>query len=49
MNIPICAVAAVITVLFLNFDAPRTSFREKMASMDWGYVIYCRLVAFNSD
>ncbi|KAL5513681.1 hypothetical protein ACEPAH_4080 [Sanghuangporus vaninii] len=35
MNLPLCAVAAIITVIFVNLHVPRGSFRDKLFSLDW--------------
>ena len=35
LNLPICAVSAILTVLFFNFNAPRGSVREKLIQLDW--------------
>lgn len=35
MNLPFCAMAAIITVIFVNLHVPRGSFREKLLSLDW--------------
>ena len=39
MNIPICAVTAIILVVFLDVKTPNLSFKEKMAKLDWVYVV----------
>nr|VWO94584.1 Beta-lactamase (EC [Ganoderma boninense] len=35
LNIPLCAVAVVLSSLFLRVRTPKTGFREKIAQIDW--------------
>ncbi|KAH7929019.1 iron permease [Leucogyrophana mollusca] len=35
LNLPLCGIAAVLIVVFLNVRAPKTDFRTRIAGMDW--------------
>ncbi|KAH8111198.1 iron permease [Phellopilus nigrolimitatus] len=35
MNLPFCAVSAIITAIFVSIEAPRGSFKDKLFSLDW--------------
>jgi hypothetical protein len=38
INLPITGLAIVIVFFFLHLNAPKQTFKEKMARMDWMYV-----------
>ncbi|KAH8108240.1 iron permease [Phellopilus nigrolimitatus] len=35
MNLPFCAISAIITAIFVRIEAPRGSFKDKLFSLDW--------------
>ncbi|KAI0353760.1 iron permease [Trametes cingulata] len=35
LNLPLCGVAVILTVIFLRVATPRASLRQKLAQMDW--------------
>ena len=35
LNLPICAIAALLVLVFLKLRAPKGSFAEKLSRMDW--------------
>jgi hypothetical protein len=55
LNLPITGLAIIIVFFFLHLNAPKQTFKEKMARMDWMYVspslvsaIVCTQVSLSS-
>ncbi|GAA5933733.1 MDR family MFS transporter [Sporobolomyces koalae] len=40
LNLPICAIALVLVILFLNVKTPKTTWREKAKMMDWFNLLF---------
>ncbi|GAA6026165.1 hypothetical protein JCM11491_006596 [Sporobolomyces phaffii] len=40
LNLPICAVATVLVLAFLRVKTPETTWREKLAQMDWYNLLF---------
>lgn len=40
LNLPVVGVAAILITLFVKMKTPEGSLKEKLARMDWMYVVY---------
>ncbi|KAH9902441.1 iron permease [Cubamyces lactineus] len=39
LNLPLCGLSVIVTIIFLNVHTPKASFREKVLQMDWTGII----------
>ena len=45
VNLPVCAVAALLVLVFLTLRRPSGSFMEKISRLDWMFVVIpCRVI-----